>query len=175
MVPRTLFVGWTDTTATPSIYTTATFACTNFFARGPQTGEYLLFSERGPSQWLPLLHGVRTVIDLVSCEKITAGPMEQFIDLAPRATEPATPTLECVRLDWVPHFERLQAFVARSTGSYSLTDANTLGKLVQVYEAMYGTEDGEFTGDANQQNVFIWPYQLGQDFMVRIQDHSPCR
>ncbi|KAH8684276.1 hypothetical protein BGZ60DRAFT_367126 [Tricladium varicosporioides] len=156
-----------------AVYTTATFACTNFFARGPQTGEYLLFSERGPSQWLPLLHGVRTIIDLVGIEKIAAGPMEQPIDPTPQATEPATVTLKCARLDWVRHFERLQAFVARSAGSHSLTDVNALSKLVLVYKATYGTGDGEFQGDANQQNIFIWPYQLGQDFMVRMQDRQP--
>lgn len=151
-------------------YTAATFACINCFARGPQPGEYLLFSASGSSQWLPLLHGIRTIIDLVGIEKIAAGPSGKASQKVATAKEPATAMLKCLDLDWIARFEQLHALVVSSPDSHANEDA--LHKLQWCYEATYG-RDGVFKGDVNHQNAFIWPYQLGQDFVTRMQTQQP--
>lgn len=150
-------------------YTAATFACINYFARGPQPGEFLLFSSYGPSQWLPLLHGIRTIIDLVGIEKIAAGPTGKALQVAP-AEEPAKVVLGCPDLDWAGHFEQLHTFAASCPNS--ALDIDALNKLQWCYEATYG-RDGTFKGDVDNQNAFIWPYQLGEDFTVRMQTQQP--
>ncbi|KAF2633285.1 hypothetical protein BU25DRAFT_464243 [Macroventuria anomochaeta] len=151
-------------------YIAATFACINYFARGPQPGEYLLFSLSGSSQWLPLLHGIRTIIDLVGIEKITAGLSERAPQKIAPAEKPAKVMLNCPELDWIGHFERLHTFVAFYPDS--AVDVDALNKLQWCYEATYGRE-GVFKGDVNHQNAFVWPYQLGEDFSARMQIRQP--
>ena len=151
-------------------YTAATLACINFFARGPRFGEYLLFNWDGPSQWLPLLHGIRTIIDLVGIEKIVAGPAGRAPPRIEMATEPAKVMLKCTDLDWAGQFQRLHALVASSPDFAA--DVDSLGKLERCFEATYG-RDGVFKGSADMQNAFIWPYQLGEDFTARMQARQP--
>lgn len=111
-----------------AVYTAATFACINYFARGPRPGDFLLFSQLGPPHWLPLLRGVRTITEIAGTERIAAGPLEtQPKESALRATVPATLIFECPRLDWTDHFERLEAFVADSDDSGA--DFDALAKL----------------------------------------------
>jgi hypothetical protein len=152
-------------------YTAATFACIDYVARGPQPGEYLLFSLNGPSQWLPLLHGIRTIIDMVGIEKIAAGPAENVPQGTPAMAEsPAKILLRYPDLDWSDHIARLKAFVLSSPNS--AVDLDALNKLTWCYEATYGLE-GVFKGDVNHQNAFIWPYQLDAEFTTRIQCGQP--
>ncbi|KAL3476041.1 putative Zn(II)2Cys6 transcription factor [Aspergillus californicus] len=44
------------------IYMSAVMICFAYFARGPREGEYLVFNARGKSEWLVLLHGVRSIL-----------------------------------------------------------------------------------------------------------------
>ncbi|PKY02163.1 putative Zn(II)2Cys6 transcription factor [Aspergillus campestris IBT 28561] len=44
------------------IYIAAVMVCFAYFARGPQDGEYLVFNTNGKSEWLVLLHGVRSIL-----------------------------------------------------------------------------------------------------------------
>ncbi|KAJ4983077.1 Sterol regulatory element-binding protein ECM22-like protein 1 [Stagonosporopsis vannaccii] len=160
-----------DTGDYHAAYTAATFACINYLARGPQPGEYLLFSVKGPSQWLPLLHGIRTIIDLVGIEKIAAGPTgQQTQKTVPVAKEPARIVLKCPDVHWNDQFERLEMLVASSPDS--ATDSNALCKLRRCFEATYGL-DGVYKGNEDQQNAFIWPYQLGSEFAAQLQSRKP--
>jgi hypothetical protein len=157
-----------------AIYTASTLACINFLARGPQVGEYLIFSEIGPPQWLPLIWGIRTIIDMVGLEKISTGPLGKGPDKSPRqASELGAQLFKCPRLDWIDHFEGLQVFVAASTDQDSAMDLDALQKLSWCYTAMYGKEDGISLSDVNQQNLFIWPYQLHEKFAERVQMKKP--
>ena len=151
-------------------YTAATFACINYLARGPQPGEYLLFNSNGSSQWLPLLHGIRTIIDIVGIEQVAAGPAGKAPKKIVPAQEPAKNMLKCPGLDWTSRFERLYAFVTSCPDSTA--DVDALNKLQWCYEAMYGRQ-GVFKGDVNYQNAFIWPYQLGVEFTAKMQIRKP--
>lgn len=157
-----------------AIYTAATFACINYFARGPQPGDYLLFSERGSPSWQPLLHGLRTIIDFVGIESISAGPLEKKpCEAVPKATKSAATTYKFPCLNWTDRFEHLQAFVAASGCPESAIDVEALDRLAWCYEATYGKDDGGFHGNKDQQNVFIWSYQLREEFKTRIQERKP--
>ena len=160
-----------------AIYTSASLACINFFAKGPLAGEYLFFNENGPPQWLPLIWGIRTIIDLIGIEKIAAGVLGETASESPeRATETkslGTDVFKCPRLDWIGYFEGLKKFVATSIDPDFAIDVDALQKLSWCYAAMYGEEDASFSGDANQQNLFIWPYQLHETFAQRIQEKKP--
>lgn len=160
-----------------AIYTASVMAVMNFFAKGPQPGEYLFFGEHGSPQWLPLLWGVRTIIEMVGLEKITAGPLEETSTeqsvQSVQADKPGTTLFKSPRLDWIDYFDRLQAFVAASGDPDSAVDVDALQKLSWCYMAMYGKDDGTYQGNADQQNLFIWPYQLNETFAQRIQDRKP--
>lgn len=162
-----------DTQNCHAVYTAAVFACINTFARGPQPGDYLLFSEHGSPQWLPLLRGVRTLVDTIGVHTVASGPQgDRPVDPSPKATEPATAafSLRGTRLDWAGQFERLGELVNTSTGATGVAvNAKALEQLRMCYWATYGGEDGEYHGDANHQNLFIWPYQLEDAFTDALQ------
>ncbi|KAF2139464.1 uncharacterized protein K452DRAFT_360668 [Aplosporella prunicola CBS 121167] len=160
-----------------AIYTGAVFACMNAFARGPMPGEYLLFSEQGPPQWLPLLRGLRSIIDSVGIGTIAAGPLYTGVvepPAPPIAAEPAAEMFQCPRLDWINHFERLREFIAAPLdGSDPATDLDAFDKLRLCYMATYGGLDGSYHGNGDHQNAFVWPYQLDEDFTTRLQERKP--
>lgn len=162
-----------DTQNCHAVYTAAVFACINTFARGPQPGDYLLFSEQGSPQWLPLLRGVRTLIDMIGERTVASGPEgDRPVDQSPQASEPAMAafSLCCTRLDWTGQFERLGELVSRPTGLADVAiNVKALEQLRLCYWATYGGEDGEYQGDANHQNLFIWPYQLEEEFTDALQ------
>ncbi|KAF2022026.1 hypothetical protein BU24DRAFT_363017 [Aaosphaeria arxii CBS 175.79] len=161
-----------DTRNCHAVYTAATFASINHFARGPRPGDYLLCSEAGLQQWLPLLQGIRTITEMVGAEKIIAGPLEkQHIESAPRATIPATIIFECPRIDWIDPFEHLKAFVASSNESESGADVHALERLACCFETTYGR--GEVLGNLSHQTAFSWPYELGEEFCARLQEKRP--
>lgn len=156
-----------------AVYTAAVFACTNTFARGPQPGDYLLFSEHGSPQWLPLLRGVRTLVDMIGVHTVASGPQgDRPVDSSPKATEPAMTafSLRCTRLDWISQFERLREMTHTSPSvADASVNAKALEQLRMCYWATYGGENGEYQGDANHQNLFIWPYQLEDEFTDALQ------
>lgn len=156
-----------------AVYTAAVFACINTFARGPQPGDYLLFSENGAPEWLPLLRGVRTLIDMIGEHTVASGPQgDRPVDLSPKASEPGTTafSLRCTRLEWTGQFERLSEMVNVSAGTTdAAVNAKALEQLRMCYWATYGGADGEYQGDANHQNLFIWPYQLEDEFTDALQ------
>ncbi|KAL5044558.1 hypothetical protein BDW71DRAFT_185783 [Aspergillus fruticulosus] len=53
------------------IYIMAVMICFAYFARGPRDGEYLVFSAKGKSEWLVLLHGVRAILAQKQAEIFT--------------------------------------------------------------------------------------------------------
>lgn len=110
---------------------------------------------------------------MIGVHTVASGPEgDRFVDPCPMTNEPATKafSLRCTRLDWIGQFERLSGLVSTST---SLTDTavNTkaLEQLKMCYWATYGGPDGEYKGDANHQNLFIWPYQLEDEFTNNLQ------
>ncbi|KAF3030339.1 hypothetical protein E8E11_000152 [Didymella keratinophila] len=141
----------------------------NFFARRPQPGEYLLFSWDGRSRRLPLLHGIRTIIDLAGIERISAGPAGRARQRLEPAKEPAKVMLKCTDLDWINHFEQLHTLAAPSP--CFAVDVAALNKLQLCFEATYG-RNGGFKGDVNLQDAFIWPYQLGKEFTAPMQSQQ---
>lgn len=44
------------------IYMAAVIICFVYFGRGPRPGEYLVFSQDGPAEWLVLMRGVRLIL-----------------------------------------------------------------------------------------------------------------
>ena len=57
------------------IYMAACLVCCVYFGRGPRSGEYLVFSDRGKSEWLILMHGVRSIV-ASERERIFTGILE---------------------------------------------------------------------------------------------------
>jgi hypothetical protein len=107
---------------------------------------------------------------MVGIEKIAAGPTKNGLQRVAPAEEPAKVFLGCPDLDWVGHFEQLHTFAASCLNF--APDIDALNRLQWCYEATYG-RDGVFKGDVDQQNAFIWPYQLGEEFTVRMQTQQP--
>lgn len=44
------------------VYMSAVMICFIYFGRGPRRGEYLIFSDSGPAEWLALMRGARLIV-----------------------------------------------------------------------------------------------------------------
>ena len=52
-----------DNANTDALYVTSVLLSFHHFAKGPRSGEYLVFGDQGQPEWLWLLGGVRTILD----------------------------------------------------------------------------------------------------------------
>ena len=108
-------------------YVTVVSYCINYLARGSQTEEYLLFIPHPSSQWLPFLHGIRMIIDLVSIENTSADPTGKVPTKRVLAEQPAKVMLKRPELNWSSHLEHLDVLV--KLYSHSTADIDSSSKL----------------------------------------------
>ena len=57
------------------IYMATVLICLIYFGRGPRPGEYLIFSDSGPAEWLVLMSGVKMVLSTYQA-KVFSGILE---------------------------------------------------------------------------------------------------
>lgn len=163
-----------DTKNCHAIFTGSVFVCFNVLARGPLSGEYLLFTETGPSIWFQLLKGVRSILEMFGSDRVFSGPPFQSLSAGhQQANQPVAVVRGLPRLDWIGHFQQLRDNIKLSDDLDALLDIEALDSLWVCYRATWGGIDGTYRGDAKNQTVFIWIYHLKDEFVRRLQDLKP--
>lgn len=159
-----------------ALYISAIFICIYFFARGPAPGEYLVFGKNGPSQFLPLLRGVRTIMESLGPDIVFSGPLAPMhAGPSPKHAENSTAERDCLpEVRWQEPVQKLHQFIS------SLEDRDAvniclpaLNSLSEIFEATYGKDDRSYQGDVNNQIVLRWLYCLNGDFILYLQHKQP--
>lgn len=70
------------------IYMATSLICFIYFGRGPRPGEYLIFSDAGPAEWLVLMSGVKLVLTTYH-SKVFSGILEPGVEERNRTLTPA--------------------------------------------------------------------------------------
>lgn len=160
-----------------ALYISSVLICHYVFARGPEPGEYLVFSEHGPPQWLPLLRGVRSILESMGYEKVYSGVLEPMRShgIPQHADTSAAKRLNLLAAKWERPLLELKNFIASSAPSkeaYSYPGA--LDNLTRQFKATLGSdEDGSYNGQVISQNVFRWLYVLQDEFIELLQQKRP--
>ncbi|KAL4807883.1 hypothetical protein BDV18DRAFT_109667 [Aspergillus unguis] len=151
------------------IYIAAVMICFAYFARGPRGGEYLVFNEKGKSEWLVLLHGVRAILGQKHAEIFTGvlEPSQQNREAAPN------PELDA---ELARHMQRLQgvkAMVAAEAGADREVFARTIDDLVKSFEEAYQARKARLSGTMLMPFTMGWTFRLPELMIERLEGREP--
>jgi hypothetical protein len=136
--------------------------CFVTWARGPQPGEYLAFSDHGKSDWLVMFRGIRTTLESTGQRSFS----ERDGAPARTRTRPLPPMEE--PLGYILQLSELREHVsAISLASESEDNVRSVDILQECYSNRYGGVDGEY------HVVFAWLYRMSEDFLERLQQRDP--
>lgn len=160
-----------------ALYFSAILICIYIWARGPASGEYMVFSDHGTPLWLPLLRGVRSIITTMGYDVLFSGPLEAMKggDVPQHTTTSTVAKLKIPTLHWQEPFQDLRGFIS-STNSLDRAEQHleALNSLARTFEATYGEdENGSFQGESINQIIFRWLYILDDGFMECVQERRP--
>lgn len=160
-----------------ALYISSILVCFYIFARRPNPGEYLVFSDHGPPLWVPLLRGVQTIINTMGSDRVFSGflaPMQG--DGMPQKVYAATASrLRIPRLDWEDPLRKMKVFISSSTELDNIGDYTAaIDRLEEHFKATYGSGDmGAYQGEAVNQVVFRWLYLLDDNLIQQMQQKQP--
>ncbi|KAJ5152112.1 hypothetical protein N7492_010407 [Penicillium capsulatum] len=153
------------------IYMAASLICFIYFGRGPRPGEYLIFSDSGPAEWLVLMHGVRVVVATYH-EKVFSGILKPEPEERDRTLSPA------MRSELQEHTTRMDA-VQRLVEQEILNDNNqsayisAIKDLVGIMDEVYERRTAGTPGVGIMHLVVGWLYRRPETFVAFLERKEP--
>ncbi|KAF4539473.1 putative C6 finger domain protein [Lasiodiplodia theobromae] len=162
-----------DETNCQAIYVSAILICLYVLAKGPSPGDYLLFSDNGPSEWVPLLGGLRAIVNTYGLAVLRTGLLAPMASLRSSATQPAAALENKPWIDWERPLEDLRAWLI-SAATEADVYVEALDGLTRCYEGRYGRgPERSYRGDSANQVVMGWIYRTKQDFILCLEQKRP--
>ncbi|KAL1859083.1 hypothetical protein Plec18170_002197 [Paecilomyces lecythidis] len=141
--------------------------CLVYFARGPRRGEYLVFSERGSSEWLVLMRGVRAIVSS-DHGKIFTGVLEPQDEGTP---DEVIPTLQSELSQHQIEIERVRSLLKES-----VTDQDTasvymaaVDDLIKCLEEVFRVRSAGRDGLCLMAGTIGWIYRLPEQFVQLLE------
>ncbi|KAL2826537.1 hypothetical protein BJY01DRAFT_262310 [Aspergillus pseudoustus] len=158
------------------IYISAVLICFAYFARGPRTGEFLVFSAAGKSEWLVLLQGVRAILAQRQAE-IFRGPLEpESKGSGSSASEGRGLELDA---ELARHVERLHE--VRALVVSEVVDAGdrecylaTVDDLVDCFRGAYASRKAGEYGTELMPFTMGWTFRLADVMIERLEAREPA-
>ncbi|RFN43316.1 c6 zinc finger protein [Fusarium flagelliforme] len=148
----------------PALYMFSTLCFSFTLALGPKPGDFLIAGQQGIAQWLGQLQGVRSLLE-------TQPELFQDDTLAPLFQVSVRSYAQSVsRID---HFPELRELIQQAaSGDPELVHySKALDQLSQRFDFAFN-----YTSRVTQlspQQVFVWVYQLEDDFVRLLQEEKP--
>ncbi|KAJ6036400.1 hypothetical protein N7540_000679 [Penicillium herquei] len=152
------------------IYISAVLICFIYFGRGPRVGEYLVFSNTGPAEWIVLMQGVKLVLNSHH-EKVFSGLLE------PQGEEVVYELTPAMRSELHEHTVHLQA-VQRFVGEQNIDETersmynSAITDLFEITRKVYERVSGGKSGVALMDSVIGWLYRRPEEFILRLQQKN---
>ncbi|KAJ9205483.1 transcriptional regulator family: Fungal Specific TF [Paecilomyces variotii] len=149
------------------IYVAAMLICLVYFGRGPRRGEYLVFSERGSSEWLVLMRGVRAIL-VSEHDRIFTGvlepedegtPDEVISTLLPELTQHQK------QIDMIRRLLNESIIDRNVLSAYMAAVDDLLNSLEEVFRMRSAGRDGLCLMAA----TFGWIYRLPEQFIQLLE------
>ena len=145
-------------------------------ARGPQLGDYLLFSDYGVPEWRPLVRGVRAVQETVRPRELYTGYLAPMATTAPFGDQQASAARDRRRrIDWEDALAELKQMLHSTLEGERLeVHMSAFENLEISYEAREGRrEDESYQGGEHNQIVLIWIYRMQEEYAALLDVKEP--
>ncbi|KAJ5587604.1 uncharacterized protein N7459_003369 [Penicillium hispanicum] len=155
------------------IYMAAVLICFVYFGRGPREGEYLIFSDHGPSEWLVLMRGVRLILASYYAQVFTgildphSAAEEDVCTIVPEMSrELQEHTLHIVDVRRVVD-DLVRDETCRAMYLAAMED------LLEVLRQIYETVSAGKTGVRLMHWVIGWLYRRPEEFVHALEQKEP--
>lgn len=152
------------------IYMSAVLICFVYFARGPQPGEYLVFSEGGRSEFLVLMRGVRSILQTKQ-ERIFSGILTPNKDGGPQDVSPL------LRDELDEHLIRLEDVRRLCMTQVSNADReiyiSAIAALESIFEDAYKLRSIGKDGVSLMHLAIGWVYRLPGRLVGLLEEKDP--
>lgn len=153
------------------VYMSAVIICFIYFGRGPRPGEYLIFSDSGPAQWLILMRGVRVIVsshhEKVFSGILKPGPNDRSRNL--------TAEMRIELHEHIVHTEAVQRLIERD-----IADEDICGRYLAVIEDLfeimrevYERRSGGSCGVDLMDLLMGWIYRLPDETIGSLEQKEP--
>ncbi|KAL4909520.1 hypothetical protein BDW74DRAFT_174721 [Aspergillus multicolor] len=159
-----------DSTNCQQIYVAAVMICFAYFARGPRDGEYLVFNAKGKSEWLVLLHGVRTILSQKQPEIFTG-----VLAIKEEKQEMDIPNPE-LDTELSRHLHRLQevkAMVAVEVQADRDLYVKMVNDLIRCFEGAYQKRKAGVVPPELMPFTMGWTFRLPEMMIDRLEGREP--
>ncbi|BCR99631.1 Zn(II)2Cys6 transcription factor domain-containing protein [Aspergillus luchuensis] len=149
------------------IYMSAALICLVYFGRGPRRGEYLVFSDIGRSEWLILLHGVRSIVTQ-NHDRVFTGVLEPIPD---DSIGSVSDELQAELDEHLQQVRQVQAFIrshVTDETSRTLFEA-TISDLLSAFEEVYKMRSAGKDGIFLLHLVVGWVYRLRAEMISLLE------
>ncbi|KAL4946926.1 hypothetical protein BDW69DRAFT_205171 [Aspergillus filifer] len=160
------------------IYIAAIMICFAYFARGPRDGEFLVFNTNGKSEWLVLLHGVRTILAEKQAEIFTgvldpaAGKERQGQSLIQQLSAPIGLSDEFAR-----HFQQLDEVQTMISALPSEEDkalyTHSINDLICSFKSAYREIEERNHPTSLMSHTMGWTFRQTEDMIDKLEGRDP--
>ncbi|KAJ5946352.1 hypothetical protein N7454_003191 [Penicillium verhagenii] len=154
------------------VYMSAVLICFIYFGRGPRPGEYLIFSDHGPSEWLVLMNGVKSILESHHT-KIFSGILGSKGDKPPEYT--LTPALRSELHENAIHLQAVQRFIEEGEMDLHERDicVSAIKNLSEMLNELYDKLSAGMPGVFLMDLVIGWLYRRPEEFVHFIEQKRP--
>ncbi|KXG54334.1 uncharacterized protein PGRI_074780 [Penicillium griseofulvum] len=153
------------------IYMSAVMICFIYFGRGPRPGQYLIFSDSGPAEWLVLMRGVRLIV--------LSHHAEVFSGLLQPGPNDWSHTLTA-EMRRELHEHTVQTEAVRRLVQRDIADGEARGRylaviedLLEIMREVYERRSAGSSGVELMDLLIGWLYRLPQEIIGSIEQKEP--
>ncbi|RDW78846.1 Zn(II)2Cys6 transcription factor [Aspergillus mulundensis] len=159
-----------DSTNCQQIYIAAVMICFAYFARGPRDGEYLVFNAKGKSEWLVLLHGVRTILSQKQPEIFTGvlapEKEKQNMDIL-------NPELDTELSRHIHRLQEVKAMVSVEIQADSDLYVQVVDDLIGCFDGAYQKRKAGIVPQDLMPFTVGWTFRLPEMMIDRLEGREP--
>ncbi|CAG7996593.1 unnamed protein product [Penicillium nalgiovense] len=153
------------------VYMSAVMICFIYFGRGPRPGEYLIFSDSGPAEWLVLMRGVRLIV-MSHRAKVFSGVLEL------RSNDQSRDLTAEMRDEL--HEHTIHTEVVKQLVERDVTDDEIRGRhlaviedLFEIMREVYERRSAGSSGVDLMDLVMGWFYRLSEETIGSLERKEP--
>lgn len=160
-----------DADSCQKVYMSAVMICFIYFGRGPRPGEYLIFSDSGPAEWLVLMRGVRLIVTShhanVFSGILAPGPNGRSRDLSAE--------MHIKLHEHTVHTEAVQRLVERDIADDEIRGRYlaSIENLFEIMREVYERRSGGSTGVGLMDLLMGWFYRLPEEMISSLERKEP--
>lgn len=154
------------------VYISAVMICFAYFGRGPRAGEYLIFSDNGPAEWLVLMNGVKLIVQSYRA-KVFSGILEPKKDPEASKMSPFQSVEVQGHIAQVQELHSLLDLQPAWDAADRVVYVSAIDDLTSTVEEVYEVHLCQRSAVGLMQILIGWIYRLPQEFVAQLEQKDP--